>query len=336
MKGRKWHASTGNSVSLGNAAPESRGLRARDTEGAVIARWSNGVPPADAREIPEVAVSGNCFGRVAWLGRFSDVTLSETQYASDTVVPSHRHKFPAFFMPLRGSFEIACGPDQFRIGSGRACYYAPEDVHRLRVLSHSASALNVEVRCGSADAFAFSQRRMTRPGSKIPMILMQLHHELRIQDAASMQAVGGLVLQATAELARERKTDSCEPPLWLKQAARFLTDNVSERIDMKQLTAVAGIGARGLFRAFKRFFNRTPAEYLRGQRIAVARQLLEETSDPIARVAGDVGFYDQAHFCHEFKKATGCSPREYRELMGLRESCETYQKPVLFEIQETL
>jgi len=303
--------------------------------GATIVRSGSRVRAMDSTEIPEVAALGNCFGRVVWLGRFVDVTLSETKYASDAVVPSHRHKFPGFFMPLRGTFEIACGQDEFRIGSGRACYYAPDDVHCLRVLSRGGGALNVELRSGSHDAFAFSQQRITRPGSKIPMILMQLHHELRLQDAASMQAVRGLVLQATAELTRE-KTDSSEPPLWLKQVARFLTDNVGERIDMKQLTTVAGIGTRGLFRAFKRFFNRTPAEYLRGQRIRVARQLLTETSEPIARVAGEVGFYDQAHFCHEFKKATGCSPREYRELMGLRESGESYEKPELSDVQETL
>jgi AraC family transcriptional regulator len=276
--------------------------------------------------IPVIGAHGNYFGRVAWLGKFAGITLAETHYTTDTLVPNHRHEFPGFFMPLRGAFELICGSNRSRIWSGRASYHNPEDVRSFRVLSQSARGFNVEVRDGWAEAFAASPGRVTLPGSRIPMILAQLHRELRVQDAASTLAVQGLVLQATAELTREKRTNFSEPPLWLKQAARFLTDNVGDRIDMTQLTAVAGIGARDVMKGFKKFFNRTPAEYLRCRRIATARQRLAETREPIARVASEVGFYDQAHFCHEFKKATGCSPREYRKLMGSRESGERYEQ----------
>jgi len=325
MEGPKWYRSTPKAVSLSNAPPVPWGLLARDPDGMAVVRWGSRVRVNGSSEIREVAGHGNCFGRIVRLGRFSVITLSETHHSLDSSVGMHRHKFPGFFMPLQGTFEVAIGEDKFRLGNGRACYYSAEDAHSSRAVSGSASALNVEVRCGSTDAFAPSRHRITRPGSRIPMILMQMHHELRLQDAASMQAVQGLALQATAELIRDKTADRCEPPLWLKEAAQFIAANVAERIDMKALTSVAGTGTRDLFRAFKKFFNRTPAEYLREQRIAVARQLLAETTVPIARVASDVGFYDQAHFCHEFKKATGCSPREYREVVGLREpaACAT-------------
>jgi AraC family transcriptional regulator len=203
----------------------------------------------------------------------------------------------------------------------------------MRVLSPRARGLSVEVRDGSAAAFVTSRQGVTLPGSRIPAILGQLHRELRVQDRASAFAVQGLVLQATAELLREKGADPSGQPLWVKQTAEFLDDNVAERLDMKRLTAVAGIGARDLLMGFRKFFGCTPTQYLRARRITTARQRLAETTEPIARVASEVGFYDQAHFCHEFKKVTGCSPREYRALVGRRECGEGFLKG---EIRGTL
>jgi AraC family transcriptional regulator len=284
--------------------------------------------------VPVIGAHGDCFGRIARLGEFAGIRLTETHYTSETIVPNHRHDFPGFFMPLRGKFEFVCGPNRTELGAGRACYHSPSDVHSFRVLSRSASALDVEVRGEREEGFAAWCEQVTSRGSRIPAILAQLRRELRVQDSGSALAVEGLILQATAELKREKCTISSEPPLSLKRAVQFLTENIGERIDLKQLAAVAGIGPRDLLRGFKRFFDGTPAEFVRGRRIAVARQRLAETEEPIALLANEIGFYDQAHFSHEFKKATGCSPREYRELVGLRESDLRYDRLAVHEVLE--
>ncbi|NML65595.1 helix-turn-helix transcriptional regulator [Hymenobacter sp. RP-2-7] len=43
-----------------------------------------------------------------------------------------------------------------------------------------------------------------------------------------------------------------------------------------------------------------------------ARQLLRHTTWTVAEVADGLGFTDTAHFCHFFKRQTGCAPGEYR------------------------
>lgn len=300
----------------------SNGIADGNLGTAAVALWASCVQPVNLKRIPIIRAHENYFGRVAWLREFGAITLAETHYAANTTVPNHRREFPGFFMPLRGAFELVRGSSRSRIWRGRASYHNPEDVSSLRVLTPGARGFNVEVREGWTAAFAALPERITLRGSKIPLILAQLHRELRVQDAASALAVQGLVLQAMAELTREVQTSSSKPPLWLRQAVGFLADNVGDRVDMKHLAAVAGIGARDVMKGFKRFFNRTPAEYLRCHRIAMARQRLVETGESIAQVANDLGFYDQAHFCHEFKKATGCSPTEYRKLVGSQESNE--------------
>jgi AraC family transcriptional regulator len=306
-----------------------------DLDMAAVVPWGSRVRVSNRTGIPVIGVDENYFGRVAWLRRFASITLAETHYTTNTVVPSHRPEFPGFFMPLRGAFELVCGSKRTRIWRGRASYHNPEDVRSLRVLSPGASGFSVELREGWAGTFIASPERVTLPGSKIPVIMAQLHRELHVQDEACPLAVQGLVLQATAELTREVRTNVSQPPLWLRQAVRFLADNIGDRIDMKQLADVAGIGSRDLMKGFKRYFNRTPAEYLRCHRIAMARQRLAETREPIARVANEFGFYDQAHFCHEFKKATGCSPTEYRNLVGSRGSGESDERPRRRDVQRT-
>ena len=304
-----------------------RGKRSVANSGAAVAdKWGNRVRATGSTGISNVGTLGNQSAEIAWRGEFTGITVAETHFSTEGPGPHQRHEFPGFFMPFRGAFEVISGTDTFRLCSGQACYYGPDETYSLHVLSQGGSGLDVEVKEGYADIFTSLRGGITQPGSRIPMILIQLHRELRVQDAASRLAVQGLVLQAAAQLNREKTSNAPEPPLWVKRAAKFLAENLSDRIDMRRLTAVSGFGARNLIRGFKTFFKLTPAEYLRSQRIATARQRLAETSEPIARVASDVGFYDQAHFCHEFKKATGCSPREYRELCALREAKGTSRR----------
>ena len=66
-----------------------------------------------------------------------------------------------------------------------------------------------------------------------------------------------------------------------------------------------------LVRSFTRRFGISPHRYLIGRRIDVARARLLE-GQPLARVAADVGFHDQAHFTKHFKRHLGTTPGSFR------------------------
>jgi AraC-like DNA-binding protein len=65
---------------------------------------------------------------------------------------------------------------------------------------------------------------------------------------------------------------------------------------------------------FKQTFQVSLYEFLTNIRIEKAKDLLEYTEDPVARVAINVGFPDGGSFCKRFKQCTGFSPLKYRQM----------------------
>ena len=71
-----------------------------------------------------------------------------------------------------------------------------------------------------------------------------------------------------------------------------------------------GASPAHLVRSFTRTFGIAPHQYLVARRVDAARRRLLD-GQPVARVAADVGFYDQAHFTRQFKRHVGTPPGRY-------------------------
>jgi len=65
-------------------------------------------------------------------------------------------------------------------------------------------------------------------------------------------------------------------------------------------------------REFKKIFNDTPARWVLKKRLALATELLENTSLSISEICYDCGFENQTHFSRVFKQRTGMSPLQFR------------------------
>jgi len=83
-------------------------------------------------------------------------------------------------------------------------------------------------------------------------------------------------------------------------------------IRVGQVTRSHGVSARTLQRLFRRYVGASPKWVLARYRLHDAATRLErEHGVPIAAVAADAGYFDHAHFCHEFKALLGLTPAEY-------------------------
>jgi len=83
-------------------------------------------------------------------------------------------------------------------------------------------------------------------------------------------------------------------------------------IRVGQVTRRHGVSARTLQRLFRHYVGASPKWVLARYRLHDAATRLEhEPGIPIAAVAADAGYFDHAHFCHEFKALLGLTPAEY-------------------------
>jgi AraC-like DNA-binding protein len=83
-----------------------------------------------------------------------------------------------------------------------------------------------------------------------------------------------------------------------------------ERTTLAQAGSVLGASPAHLVRSFTQTFGIAPHRYVTARRVDAARRRLLD-GEPIAFVAVEVGFYDQAHFTRQFRRHVGTSPGRY-------------------------
>ena len=266
---------------------------------------------------------GEYCGDVTARASFTGVSMVETRFARPTPVPRHRHEHAHLLLVVRGAFGICVKGRRTQLTHGEAIFHEPSEIHSGEVSSADARGFTVELtghpNLAHLDSKGSSHGRRT----KIATLLAQLYRETQIKDVAQSFAVEGLQLQLVAALMRDGAAGAAtQPPPWLKQARDLLHDTSSENHTMAELSAVIGVDQKAIVRGFRKFLHTTPAEYQRSLRIDTARRSLAETSRPIAQVAADAGFCDQAYFTHQFKRACNCSPAQYRRLFGTTRSAK--------------
>lgn len=103
----------------------------------------------------------------------------------------------------------------------------------------------------------------------------------------------------------------------IMKAITFMSDNFQNRISLEELASVACMSVSQFERKFRQICHISPVKYLAKIRVDSACRALRRSVASLADIALGSGFYDQSHFCRQFKKHTGLTPRQYRETRGL-------------------
>jgi AraC-like DNA-binding protein len=93
-------------------------------------------------------------------------------------------------------------------------------------------------------------------------------------------------------------------------ALAAIEDNPSIR--MADIRDLVGMSTKRLIALFRAEIGLSPKAYARIRRLQAALRLLNGSVGG-ARVAADVGYFDQAHFVREFRSFTGMTPTQYTE-----------------------
>lgn len=101
-------------------------------------------------------------------------------------------------------------------------------------------------------------------------------------------------------------------PAWLRGVRDRLHDCAGAAPPVRDLAHAAGVHPVYLARAFRRAYGAPVTEYARRLRVRAAAERVACTDLPLARIAFDAGFADQAHLTRVLRRETGLTPAALR------------------------
>jgi AraC-like DNA-binding protein/mannose-6-phosphate isomerase-like protein (cupin superfamily) len=99
-------------------------------------------------------------------------------------------------------------------------------------------------------------------------------------------------------------------------AIGYLENRLESAVSLDELTALAGLSASTLNRAFRRAVGLPPLAYHLRLRLRKSASLLRSTDLSVTEVAGKSGFDDANYFARQFRNSMGLSPSAYRKRGG--------------------
>jgi AraC-like DNA-binding protein len=96
-------------------------------------------------------------------------------------------------------------------------------------------------------------------------------------------------------------------------AVDHIHSHYAEGLRLEDLASLSGLSLGQFERRMKKLFHLSPGQYVMKVRIQAAARALSETASPIAAIAQEAGFCDQAALSRHFKQVTGLSPAAYRK-----------------------
>lgn len=92
----------------------------------------------------------------------------------------------------------------------------------------------------------------------------------------------------------------------------WLRASIGDDVQLADIARHAAMSTRTLVRRFRQECGTTPLQWVIGQRVDVARELLETTDLPVEEVARRTGFRTSASLRQHFARRLGTSPLRYR------------------------
>jgi AraC family transcriptional regulator len=119
--------------------------------------------------------------------------------------------------------------------------------------------------------------------------------------------------EATAErLAVSRRSTRIELFKRLSQARECIHSNYASPLPLESMAEKAQLNRQHFLRMFRDCFGSTPHQYLIEVRLAAARELLADTTEPVAAICRMTGFESPPSFSNLFRSKFGASPTAYR------------------------
>jgi AraC family transcriptional regulator len=259
---------------------------------------------------------GQFYGATTSLRR-CDAVLSEVRHPRARICEEHVHEAAYFSLLLDGRYRETSGAITVDYRPYTIAFHPPMTSHH-DVMGDGTRVFMIELGepwVESIASYGAPVRELHQVrGEDATWLAVRLHQEFLRGEDASDFTIESLLFELCGSAAQEGARIDIAAPTWLAAVETEVEDNPERRFDLRALAATAGVHPTHLARTFRRFHGRPLGDYVTGLRIQRACRALSATEDPLAAIASDAGFTDQAHFTRTFRDTVGTTPARYRRM----------------------
>ncbi len=151
---------------------------------------------------------------------------------------------------------------------------------------------------------------------KIKSLIISMEQELKSNDSYSRLIVAGKlneIISYTLRHGKPKLYESEKTALRIQKVARYISENYTEAITLKDAAQRAYMDSSYFSRQFKKLTGLGFIEYLTEIRIKKATELVDNTTLSVNQIAEQCGFSSANYFRDVFRKHYNISPLEYRK-----------------------
>jgi len=237
----------------------------------------------------------------------------------------HMHDFYAVSLNYAGRGVFDCRNELRHATPGTCNLIAPGVIHTGRATARdgwSYRNLNIEQQfmtrlLEGVDWRGAPEVRFKLPSVNDPVLATQLANVFAsFDEESSLLQHESLLLSVVARLVTDHFVSgralgaAGREHVGVDRVRSWLEANAEQNVSIRQLSALAGLSAFHLIRAFRKRVGLPPHRYQTVVRVNRARRLLRSGA-PISAVAYRTGFCDQSHLNRCFKQILGVTPGKY-------------------------
>jgi len=258
--------------------------------------------------------SYECAARAIEGARFEVVDFMRFNEKSEVwgVIP-HSHNYYELIFFLHGNAQISLGERSLYATFSDVILYPPRQSHTEHLqIRHKQEIYCLQFRATglSAPGVVHQQDRRQEIKALLDGMFAEYGHDRDPEILSRYLKLLALVL-----VRDHFRGDAPAHPI--DYCMMYMRHNLARDITIEQLSELIHVSRSHLNKLFVQRSGMTPMQYLLEIRIDAAKSLLMTTNQSVASIAADVGFHSPKYFSSIFHRATGLSPREFRNAEGL-------------------
>jgi AraC family cel operon transcriptional repressor len=248
----------------------------------------------------------------------------------------HTHEFPEFFLVLSGKIGHWANGERINLSAGSLVFIRPSDQHCFeRIEDEQCELVNfafdlerlleLSVYLGN-DAF---MRKFTGPVmppvfnlppadlERLGLALLKLGSDqtdsVELAKIKSKAVIADLFTKFFIPSDRAALLSS-NIPEWLEALCEKMRRPENFMKGVKMMQSLACCTPEHLCKSFRKYFNKTPTDFINELRINHAARLLSDSELKIFSISSDLGFQSLSRFYSVFRRQFGMSPARYRKV----------------------